>query len=887
MTSKIEPTYSIKPGVFRLSLLAVLIMFGLVPTSGFSQKGKEAQEIKNEKEEYDNDAERLGNMFGILNDRITSGEVKDPVQAKLTEYEEYKKMKNTSVLQAQSFPDWRMVAHSQGGHVSGRARIIAFEPNNPKVAYVATAQSGLWRTEDITATPPTWTNLSERWPTLVMGAVAIDPKNPSIIYAGTGEHVGGFSCPVGVGMLKSTDRGASWELVSPASEIGTACSQILIDPTNSDIVWVATGTDNNGVTKGLMKTTDGGKTWNKASTASGAPISIVINPQDPNYMNYGTTNGGLYGSTDHGATWTKRTLPSGTSGTVMLAIAPSSPNIVYASVGKSSGGTYGVLMSNDNGLTWTAKNTNVNYMGTQQFYANAITVNANNPSELMVGGLDIYYSNDNGQTLNKISDWTSDINESDFSHADVHYLAYNVNQYYAATDGGLSASANGSAWNTTMNVGINSLQFVGVDADKNFTYVLGGTQDNGVNRAMIGSDVEWEHVRGGDAGVLWISPDDPNIAFSTYVYTDVRKSKDGGKSWMDNPSSSADSKNPQNFITNPALKADGAPFYPAFDVAPAGDVIAFGGNRYIWVSTNGGDDGFQQRSTKAVGSPGSSQVNVIHIAPIPEFMWAGVGSSIQFSSNTGLDWTKAKVGSGTSTTFGASVTGIVSDPDNSEVVYAVTSGVGPNIRHFWKSVDGGATFDSVPGSNFPNIAANSIAYHSKRKTLFVGLDNMVIYSKDDGKTWGVLGTGLPMVQVLTLKIKGENDDKLLAGTFGRGCYYIDLPAELANPDPGSIAQRDVKDVVSVGSLTLEQSYPNPVVNNISNATIGFSLKEGAVATVTLYDQVGREVSTLAKGYYPAGRHTLQLNTKDLSAGTYYYTLSSNGNTLSQKLIVTK
>lgn len=861
--------------------LSITLFFGVAQQPLWAQhkSEKEAQEIK--KEENDNDAERVGTFHNQLIDRLTNGDADAVEQARMKEYEEYKRMTNPAVVKTQSMPAWNQIASSQSGHVSGRARQIIFEPGNPKVAYVATAQSGLWRTDDITVGQPIWTNLSERWPTLVMGALGIDPKNTSVLYAGTGEVYGGFSAPDGVGILKSTDRGANWTRVATAADVSGSCSQIIVDPNNSDVVWVATGASQQNSQKGLLKSTDAGQTWKVVNpSGAGTALSIAFDPKNPNNMYMGTVNGQIWYSTNDGQSWTKAGKPtnmsSGPGGTIVVAVAPSSPNVVYATAGKpggNAGATYGMLMSTDYGVTWVAQNTTTAILGTQSQYANALAVNPNNPAEIMVGGLDIYLSQDSGKTFPTKTDWTADENAANYAHADIHYLVYNINQYYACTDGGIAASPNGSNWTTTINNGINSLQFVGVDAAKDFSFILGGTQDNGVNRATP-TDNQWAHTRGGDAGLLWVSPSNSNDAYSTYVQTDIRKTQDGGKTWLPGPNGN------QNFITNTKLIQEGAQFYPAFDVDPTGNYVIFGANRHVWMSTNGLFDGFSVSSAASLPS-----ATFLHVDPINvDNMWAGFGSGyISRTTDATLDFTWTALSTGKSAKVSGAVTGIMVNTNDEQTVYAVTAGLGH--QHFWISHDGGATFDTVAGNNFPNISANSLTYDPKKNVLFAGLDNMVIYSKDQGKTWGVYGDGLPMVQVLTLKVKG---DKLLAGTFGRGCYYIDVPAkdQIADPDPGSIEYRNVRGAVVAANMSLEPSYPNPVMkNNGSAATISFTLQSNAQALVKLYDNVGHELRTITSGYFTSGAHSVWLSTSDLAPGTYFYSLTSGGTTLSQKLII--
>jgi hypothetical protein len=218
---------------------------------------------------------------------------------------------------------------------------------------------------------------------------------------------------------------------------------------------------------------------------------------------------------------------------------------------------------------------------------------------------------------------------------------------------------------------------------------------------------------------------------------------------------------------------------------------------------------------------------------------------------------------------------ITSDPNDPQKVYVVSAGASTTPgKNFARSYDGGQTWE-YPATQLPSIPYWSIA-RASNGSLFIGSDFGVLYSTDEGVTWNQLGQGLPLLQTTSLKVRGENDQYLLAGTYGRGAWYIDISTM------GSVNPSSLKRTIAVG-----KSYPNPVTTSTSEVSLNFSLEQPGEAQIALFDALGREIKLLAKDRYSAGTHSITFNVADLEAGTYFYSLTSNGQTVSDKLVVTK
>jgi photosystem II stability/assembly factor-like uncharacterized protein len=780
-------------------------------------------------------------------------------QIETESYNAVRNMQNLAAFKTLSNPAWQPIAGSQDGHASGRVRGIAFDPTDSKIVYIAAASGGIWKTMDITGQPIQWINLSDRLSTVNFGSIATDQKRPGVIYAGTGESQGdGYMNLYGDGVFKSTDGGMNWTTVLTTTQEGSYCSQIAIDPINTDTVYIATGNT------WIMRSMDGGTTWQKI-TVGVAALSIAIDPVNTNNL-YTSGFGSIYRSTNNGTSWTRCVtgLPGGDR--ITVAIAPSAPNTVYASIGTGSSGTVpfpslGIWVSDDYGVTWRKQYQynatlpdgpkNKDPLGQQEEWCNSIVVHPSNPATIFVGGLDIYQSNDSGKDLTQRTHWNDTKTAGDYVHADIHFLTFNGNTLYACTDGGIASSPSFTVWNTTLNKGIATLQFVGVDANREFTYVTGGCQDNSTNRAWINSP-EFHETIGGDGGHAWVSQEQGNIAYTTYVYANFKQSLDSAWTWSDNLIQAGVGPTTENGPTY-------TPFYTVYDCSSDGSVIALGGNSHVWVSTSGGQDGFPLKSNLSIGN--SYAIHVAPADPSGSTIWAASGGTLFRTIDQGITWTK-----GASLPGAGTITGITSNPNDASQVFVCSSGG----KYYWKSSDSGKSFTS-PATNFPASPAWSIARNPDNAFLFVGHEKGVVWSGDGGVTWNPLMNGMPNVIVTQLRVRGANNDKLLAGTYGRGMFWLDISA-LAGVSADATLP-----------LSLDPAYPNPMTT--ANATIGFSLKDPGLTTITLHDLLGRELRILEKSYYNAGKYSISFAKENISAGTYFVMLTSNGKSVSEKIII--
>ncbi|RMD48247.1 MAG: hypothetical protein D6830_07215, partial [Ignavibacteria bacterium] len=302
--------------------------------------------------------------------------------------------------------------------MSGRVTSIDAVISNPDIIYVGTASGGLWKS---TSGGVEWSPVFDDQPVANIGAVAIDQNIPDIVWVGTGEGNPRNSQSLGKGIFKSLDGGKNWKCMG--LEETRTIHRIIIDPRNSDVVYVASlgNSWHENEERGVFKTTDGGETWNKilyVNDLTGC-ADLVMDPSNPNklvaamweykrwpwFFNSGGKGSGIYITFDGGKTWQKRTekdgLPKGKLGRIGLAIAPSSPNIIYALVEAKVNALY---KSTDGGFKW--KKVSDKNIGNRPFYYADIFVDPDNENRIYNLHSTVTYSEGGGRTFETLIPWS-------------------------------------------------------------------------------------------------------------------------------------------------------------------------------------------------------------------------------------------------------------------------------------------------------------------------------------------------------------------------------------------------------------------------------------------------------------------------------------------------
>jgi hypothetical protein len=637
------------------------------------------------------------------------------------------------------------------GASSGRATTVVFDPRNNRVAYAGTAGGGVWRTTDGVS----WSPISDLEPSLAIGAIALDPANPSVIYVGTGEENYSIDSYYGEGILKSTNGGSSWtSVVGPFadSEIGT----IAVSPANSSVVLAgATGFTSTMWPGGLFRSSDGGSTW--AMVLSGNTDSIVFDPVNTSTAfaglgNWGDSFSGVYKSVDNGATWTKLTsgLPPATStGRIGLVIDPNHNSVVYASIADIEGGSgyAGIYQSTDGGANWS-KIYIPSGSGCCTWYENGIAVDKANSKVIVTGGFGVTRSLDGGATWSDITSGT---------HPDQHAFAFSPDgtQLYAANDGGLWSMSNPAAstvsWNS-MNSQVATITFypgIGMDpADVN--HALAGTQDNSAD--AYAGNLGWNAGFSpcGDASSAMIDPTNFSHQY-LYCIGTIYASSDGGATWASAMSG--------------LNSSDGGGWVSPLALDPSNPSTLYFAAHSVYQSTD------KAATWHAIsGSLDTQLINAIAVAPSNSstvYVGAGDGAVLLTkNAGTGATWTSVSTG-----LPARAVTSLAVSATSPATAYVTFSGFGAG--HIWKTTNYGSTWTDISG-NLPDAPANDVVIDPDMSNVLYLATDVGVFATSNGSIWSALGSGLPEVVVQSIAFH-HGARTLRAITHGRSAWDVQIP----------------------------------------------------------------------------------------------------------------
>lgn len=730
------------------------------------------------------------------NGRIDPERHRVRVAAEYARYREDAKRLDRSV-QAVGGNQWISLGPTNG---AGRMTALAFDPTSPATAYAGAAGGGLWKTTD---SGGTWAPLTDGLSDLSVGAVAVAPSSPGTVYLGTGE--GGYAIDFipGIGILKSTDGGATWNL--PSSVIATTFYRISVHPTNPNELVV-------GTREGAFRSTDGGDSWtNVISRATYGDVpDIVRDSSDPRTLYAATwcASGSctfpaarVLRSTDGGATWSDRStgLPSTTATGVYerlaLGMSAASSSILYAARGIRDDSTKvvtsHVYKSTDGGGTWTdlssvsGDSTNRRYMADQCWYNDAVVVSPTDPNTVVVGGTTYLRSSDGGVTFSTTLNGV---------HVDCHDLRYQGTALWIANDGGIWRSPDDGRSASDKTAGLVTRQFYALAVDPvNHDRILAGAQDNGTGQRMDGGGTAWRQVIGADGFECAIHPLSPEIAWGTIQDGSVRRTKSAGG-------------NVPAFenITPPYASDEVLPFLSIVQFDPASPGTLYTGSTRVWRSLDDGSvwaplstvttDGSTWSAASTVTSVGLSRTD-------PLLLLVGKGRAVFRSGDGGKTWIS---GSGLPAFV---VNNVEVDTVNSSIAYAALARTnGPSL---YKSVDGGLTW-SPSANGLPLFASQVIRVDpTDPNVVYCGTDVGVYRSTDHGGTWSKFGSGLPNSSVADLRIF-EDGSVLRVATHGRGVWELQVPPT-GNTPPTAVVSSPAS-AVSValgGSLTFSGIVADP------------------------------------------------------------------------------
>lgn len=659
-------------------------------------------------------------------------------------------------------------------NIGGRVVDIAIDPVAADTIYIAAATGGIWKSVDKGA------NFTAIWPgtnTQAMGALVIN--SAGTLFAGTGEaNPGGGSLTYGgSGVYRSTDHGATWQLVG-LTDSG-AIGRLAVDPTDSQHLFAAVAGHlySHGGERGVYESTDGGTTWSQVlagDTDTTGAVDLAIDPTNPNRVfaamwdhfrepdlrTYGGVGSGLYRSTDGGTSWSRLTngLPAAgpTIGRIGVGLAASNPQRLYALIISSNGLFQGFYRTDNGGDSWTKLPNDGNLSGAQSTYGwwfGRVWVDPVNDAHVFGPGVYLCESKNSGQSFT-----------AQFSpHADDHAMAWDSkvpNRVYLGNDGGVYRSdVNGSNDQWTFAVSQPFTQFYSVDvSEQDSSRLVGGAQDNGVNRSYPGN---WNAYIGGDGLEALIDPANQDNVYGCFQYGACSRSTNGGNTTIDFTGLTVSSR--RNWLS---------PLQ--FDPANS-SVLYYAGDRV----NRSADKGVHWSviSPDLTGGPGrdpsypfGTVTTVASAKTDSNRVYAGTDDGrLWFTTNLGTNWTQVT----DPDLPGSWVTRVAADPVNSLTGYATFSGFrsGTPLPYVLKTTDGGATWASIAG-NLPQAPVNDIVIVGA--DLYVATDVGVFRSTNGGRKWRPAGSRLPNVPVTDLEYRAASNS-LYAATFGRGMFMLTLP----------------------------------------------------------------------------------------------------------------
>ena len=697
---------------------------------------------------------------------------------------------------------WRLIGPFRGG----RAVAVAGVPGDRTTFYFGSVDGGIWKTTDAGVV---WKPIFDGQPVASIGALAVAPSDPKVIYAGTGESDIREDLSSGNGVYKSSDAGATWRHMG--LDDTRQISRIVIDPQDPNVVYVgalghAFGSNEQ---RGVYKSVDGGEHWAK-SLDLGSEIGISDlamssgNPQllfagawhvrRPPWTTYAPTDGpgsGLYRSQDGGKTWTRLSgngLPEGEWGRVGVDVAPDGKRVYALIVLQSSPQTQvqeprsGLYRSDDGGTTWVLANS-APPITSRAWYFNRITIDPNHPDVIYIPNVALYRSEDGGKTVSVLRGAPGG--------DDYHQLwidPKNSSSMVLGTDQGTTISLNrGQTWSSWYNQP--TAQLYHVATDNQFPYAVYGAQQDSGSAAVLSrtdhGDItprDWFLPGGSESGYLVVDPKDPNIIYVSGTYGSVaRFNKRTGLSQDITPWPN------MAFGVEINQRKYRDPWTPALVQSPAEPEKLYFGTQYVMTTVDGGLH-WQTISSDLTGSTKEKVQSpptfedakragfgvVFTIAPSPlnrDLVWAGSDTGlIHVTRDGGKNWQDVTP---SGLTAWSQISLIEASHFDPAVAYAAVnrSRIDDQSPYIYRTRDYGATWQLITnGMAAPEFLRAVREDPQTKGLLFAGTEFGVYVSFDDGDHWQSLQLNLPVTGVRDLTIHG---DDLVIATFGRSFWILD------------------------------------------------------------------------------------------------------------------
>lgn len=729
---------------------------------------------------------------------------------------------------------WRSV----GPYIGGRVVAVDGVANKPDLFYMGGVDSGVWKSTNY---GNTWKNISDGWPSSSdsIGALAVAPSDPKVIYAGTGESDIRGDMITGDGIYKTTDGGKTWKYAGLKDTHTTM--GLVVDPRNAEVVYAASmgHVFVPGPNRGVYKSTDGGKSWKKVLFVNDKTgvVDLVMDPKNPNvlyatawqayrtpwHLSSGGPGSGIYKTTDGGRHWTNISrhpgLPHGTLGKMGIAVAASNPNVVYVTIQAKHGGLF---RSDDAGKTFKRVN-HTWELRQRAFYYMAVFVDPKDPDTVyMPEVLALFVSHDGGKTFKKLHT----------PHGDNHIVWINpdnTNILLEGNDGGATVSTDGGkTWSTEHNQPTG--QFYHVNLDDQFPFhMYGAQQDEGSFEGPSASGDgyiplgAWHRVAYGESTVVAPQPGDPNITygsgyFSIFLrYNMALAQYESVSPWP----------NYQEGASSGELKYRFAWSHPIL-FSPTDPKELLIGSQYVMKSDDYGETWKTispdltrnvKRTEAPTGGPidfdqsGAEiypNVSALAVSPLAgNVIWAGSSDGlVHVTTDGGKHWHEVRP---PMLPKWADINSIEPSHVARGTAYLTAS------RYMWddfksyvfKTTDYGRHWKAMTNG----LPDNQYVFQVRQdpddaNLLFLGTKNTVYVSLDGGERWRPLSLNLPKVQVRGVAINTRQGDVVVA-THGRSFWILDNLALLEQLTKDPMVATDGTDVFTPQPAWLTHVYSTP------------------------------------------------------------------------------
>ena len=706
---------------------------------------------------------------------------------------------------------------------NGRVNCITFDPVDSLVIWIGSPAGGLWKSDDGGSN---WTTNTDGLPVIGVSHIAIDPHDSQIMYIVTGDAYATDTYSIGV--LKSTDGGITWNTTGLSYNIDQekTVNKVIINPNHTDSLYAVTNSN-------ILISTDAGTNWVTVGDI-GRWRDIEFKPNNSNVVYAAKQSSGgsnIYRSLDGGLNWV--VINSGIIGSryrPLIAVTPDNPEVIYALFSASDYSFHGLYKSSNSGDNWIVQSDSPNILGRetdgtgsggQSWYDLSLGVATNNENLVYVGGINIWKSDNGG--VNWDIDANSGNNQQLYSymHVDQHAFEFNPHTHvaYAGNDGGFyKYMENLNKW-VDISDGLEISQFYNLGlSQSNPNRLVAGAQDNGTE--ML-TNSTWDAIMGGDGMECKVDHYDDNIIYAEYQYGGLRKSYNGGNNW--------DNIKPVTY--------EGGWNTPYEMHSINSDIIVIGYDE-VYRSTSGG----AVWDSISYNVSGGQAIRSIALAPSDEnYIYAASYSKIKVTKDAGQSWTYIKPGLANTNITDVTVSN--SNPDRAWVTFS-----GYNTTNkVYETNDAGSSWANISGSNLPGLPVNCIVYQGgANDDLYIGTDIGVYYKNSNMSEWIPFNDGLPNVIIKELEIH-YNKGTISAATFGRGVWESPL--------------NNLSTSFSNNEEINFKIYPNPAEDKITIITSQQNINI-AIFTITGKKIIATTTKTINTSNFAKGCYIIEVKSKN-------------------------